>query len=48
MCECAHDCDLGIIEISDGSAWVYETTGGFILEFDVNFCPFCGEKFEKE
>ena len=44
MCECDHHCDLGIIEIDDHSAWVYSSSGEFILDFKIKFCPFCGEE----
>lgn len=46
MCELTIINDLEmVLEIEDGSIWLYESNGDFIADFKINFCPICGEKF---
>lgn len=32
-----------VIEIEGNRAWAYGSCGDFIFDFEINFCPKCGE-----
>jgi rRNA maturation endonuclease Nob1 len=40
-------CHIGEIEICDGKMYYYDCEG-ILRTFEIKYCPFCGEKFEKE
>ncbi len=46
MCKCEIETELGDVIIEGDSAWIYEKSGDFILDFPINFCPFCGENIQ--
>ena len=47
MCDCVLVSELGDIAIDAGRAYIYESNGDFIMDFPVEYCPFCGKKPNK-
>jgi len=49
MCNCEMVNDLDqTISVQSDALWIYDSYQEFILDFDINFCPFCGENVQLE
>lgn len=51
MCNCKITNDLQQtlkISIEDDSIWIYDSIDEFIGDFNIKFCPFCGDKKDSD
>lgn len=48
MCECKSENNDLFIYTKDASLWVYDYDSEFILDFEIKYCPFCGDRLYSE
>ena len=47
-CKCFLEHEFGHTAVESGSMWIYDTMGDFVMDFEINYCPFCGKKIREE
>ena len=47
-CEHKYEKESAFVDATENSIWIYDSNGDFLLDFDINYCPFCGLKCKKE